>query len=132
MFAVNIVPGQGFHKLTIWRKEGSMNSAGRPVQGKYFNTGLYILGMVTSAPQREINEWKQNGHPISHEIIEYGAVEQAKATDYLVSEDGHYYYIQGKKDPAGLQVSILYYAEERAGVDGAALGRSEGSDPQHR
>lgn len=128
MFSTNLVPGQGFVKLTIWEPKSGVASSGRPVSTGYANTGLFLYGVVTDAPQKEIEAWKQNSHPISHEIIEYGAVRRAKAADYLVSDDGRCFYVQGLKNPGGLNVSLVYYVEERAGVNGKAFNGTAGGN----
>ena len=72
--------------------------------------------MLVNASQKEKEEWKQNKHPITHKIIEYSAMAKAKATDYLVMDDGRQFYVQGTKNPANLNVTITYYVEERLDV----------------
>lgn len=73
--------------------------------------------MLINASQREIDQWKQNGHPISHKIVEYSAEEKAKPTDYLVNSDDREFYIQGVKNPADMNISCIYYVEERLDVN---------------
>ena len=69
-----------------------------------------------AANQKEKEEWKQNDHSITHKIIEYSAQAKAKATDYLVMADGREFYVQGVKNPGNLNVTMIYYVEERFDV----------------
>lgn len=85
------------------------------MQGKPEKTGKEILGMLVNASQKEIDQWKQKGHPISHKIIEYSAMKKAKATDYLKG-NGAEYRVQGVKNPGNLNVTMIYYVEERLDI----------------
>lgn len=129
MFAANLVPGQGFQKLEIWRKSPGMHPSGRPVSVGYSRTGRHFYALVGDASQREIGEWRQNGHPITHRIVQYGAVEQARATDYLVSPEGRFFYVQGRREPGNLGLTAIYYAEERRGLDEQYCKPSGSGDP---
>lgn len=113
MFRANIVPGQGFLFFKIYRKSGGLASSGRPVSGGYKETNQQFYGMLMNASQKEIDQWKQNGHPITHKIICYGAMHEAKPTDYVMNEEKGQFYIQGEKNPANLDVTQVYYVEER-------------------
>ena len=57
--------------------------------------------------------WRQNQHPITHTVVQYGATVKAKATDYLVFPDGRKFYVQGVDNAGSLNVSMIYYVEER-------------------
>lgn len=116
MFQANVLPGQGFQKLAVWEKQGGLSRAGRPAGGSWKETGRRLLGIVTEASPKEIDQWKQNGHPISHKVTSYGAMEKAKATDYLMMEDGRQFYVQGVKDPGNLSITMIYYVEERKDI----------------
>ncbi len=116
MFQANILPGQGFQEMAIWEKQGGLSRTGRPIGGSWEATGRKLSGTVTTASPKEIDQWKQNGHPISHKVTSYGAVEKAKATDYLMLEDGRQLYVQGAKNPGNLNVTMVYYVEERRDV----------------
>ncbi len=113
MFSVaNLPPGRGFQPFTVHSKSSELTDSGRVVSG-YKETEVWILAVLTSAKQSEIEQWKQNGHPISHKIIQYGAIAKAKATDYLVAANGRRFYVQGVKNQADLNISMTYYVEER-------------------
>lgn len=113
MFTANIVPGQGFQPLTIYEKSTVITETGRAVTGGYTDTCKQIYGIITNASQKEIDQWKQNGHPVTHKIVQYSAMRKAKATDYLVHKDGRKFYIQGMKNHGDLNISVSYYVEER-------------------
>ena len=116
MFQANILPGQGFMPYTVYRQENGLTDSGRPISGGYKKTDQEFLGMRVNASQKEIDQWKQNGHPITHKIICYGAMHRAKPTDYVVNEIGEQFYIQGEKNPANLNVTWIYYVEERSDI----------------
>ena len=113
MFQANLLPGQGFIPFTVYKKGSAVTSTGRAVNAKYSPTDKQFYGILTSASQKEIEQWKQNGHPITHKIIEYSAMKKAGATDLLVSSTGDEYYVQGTKNPGNLNVTMIYYVEER-------------------
>lgn len=113
MFVANLLPGQGFFQFHVHRKIGGLSSSGKPKAATLQKTEIEFLGALLGASQKEQEEWKQNGHPITHKIIEYSAQAKAKATDYLVMFDGREFYVQGVKNPGNLNVTMIYYVEER-------------------
>ena len=117
MFTTNIVPGQGFQKFNIYSKQSTVTTRGRAVEGEPTDTGKDFFGLLINANQREIDQWKQNGHPISHKIVEYTAMVKAKPTDYLVNGDGREFCIEGIKNPGDLDISCIYYVNERLDVN---------------
>ena len=112
MFPANILPGQGFSEFTVWESKAQHSNTGRTQTGVPTETERKFFGMLVSASQKEQDQWKQNGHPITHKIIEYSAEQKAGATDYLLSA-GKEFYVQGVKNPANLNVTMIYYVEER-------------------
>ena len=113
MFTANIVPGQGFQPLTVYEKRSRKSKSGRAVTGSYEKTPKNLFGIITNASQTEVNQWKQNGHPVTHRIVAYSAQNKAKATDYLKSETGRWFYIRGIKNHGDLNISVTYFVEER-------------------
>lgn len=113
MFNANILPGQGFSLFTVYKDKKSNNGSGKVQSLGLAPTETSFRGMLVNANQTEKEEWKQNGHPVSHKIIEYSAMKKAKATDFLIMEDGREFYVQGTKNPANLNVTMIYYVEER-------------------
>ena len=112
MFTANILPGQGFLQFTVY-KDKKVNNSGKVQSLGLESTNTSFHGMLVNASQKEKEVWKQNGHPISHKIIEYSAVKKANATDFLIMDDGREFYVQGVKNPANLNVTMIYYVEER-------------------
>ena len=112
MFPANILPGQGFSEFTVWKTASQLTATGRAKTGVPTETETKFFGMLMAANQKEQDQWKQNGHPITHKIIEYSAEQKAGATDYLLSA-GKEFYVQGVKNPANLNVTMIYYVEER-------------------
>ena len=115
MFTANILPGQGFIPFEVWSENNGISESGRAMSGKLEKTSDTIYGMLVNASQKEIDQWKQNGHPISHKIIEYSAMKKAKATDYLKG-NGAEYKVKGVKNPGNLNVTMIYYVEERLDI----------------
>lgn len=113
MFPANILPGQGFIPFTVYSRKGGVTQSGRAVSGGYSKTDHQFYGIIVNANQSEIDQWKQNGHPITHKIIQYGGIFEAKATDYVQMGNGAHFYIQGVRNPGGLHVTHIYYVEER-------------------
>ena len=111
----NILPGQGFIPLTIYSEQNGITKSGRAQTGSLVSTEKTILGMIINASQKEKEQWKQNGHPISHKVISHTAEHKAIATDYLVGNNRQF-YIQGAKNPANLDVTMIYYVEERLDI----------------
>ena len=112
MFQANILPGQGFIPFNIWRANNAISGSGRAISGKPADTKKKITGILTNASQKEIDQWKQKGFPITHKITQYGAETKAQESDYLVG-NGAEYYVRGKKNPGNLNVTMIYYVEER-------------------
>lgn len=109
-------PGQGFKKFMVKKKGKALTSSGKPIKGEYEDVGT-IIGILATASQKEQEQWKQNGHPITHKIVQKGIKNAAIATNYLVlSEDGkkdRYFYVQGINNPGELNHMMRYFVEER-------------------
>ena len=109
-------PGQGFKKFMVKKKGKSLTASGKPINGGYEDVGT-IIGILATASQKEIEHWKQEGHPITHKIVQQGVENAAIATNYIVlSEKGkkdRYFYVQGTGNPGELNHMMRYYVEER-------------------
>lgn len=117
MFVANLNPGHGFQKFTLYKKgEAGFTPSGRPKKDKPEETYTEFNGALVEASQKEIDQWKQNGHPISHKIIEYSAQEKVQPGEYLIMDDGRQFYVQGHKNPGALNLTMIYYVEERFDV----------------
>lgn len=113
-------PGRGFRPYTVLRRKGGTTATGRPVTSKLEPDGV-ILGIISQANQREIEQWKQRGHPITHTVIQRGTKGAAKADDVLElvreHEDGtktvRRFLIRGTRDPGEIGHFTVYAVEER-------------------
>lgn len=117
MFSANLLPGHGFQSFTVCKQITTIGKTGRPQKSAECKaTDITFLGALIKASQKESEQWKQEGHPISHVITEFSAQEKAKAGDYMVTEDGRQFYVQGTKNPGDLNVTMMYYVEQRLDV----------------
>ena len=110
-------PGQGFKPFRILRRKGGVTATGRPQTQKLVPVGEFF-GIVSQASPKEVEQWKQEGHPISHTIIQRGTEECVKATDVLEldvpGEPTRRFYVQGKpRDPGELGHFTVWKVEER-------------------
>lgn len=108
-------PGQGFKKFKVLRQTSKTTSSGR-VQAASLSPVGEIYGIKTRASQKEIEQWKQKGHPISHTIVQRGTKNCAKATDFLELGEGdakRRFYVQGTRNPGELGHFTVYMVEER-------------------
>ena len=106
-------PGQGFRPFTVLRKKGGTTTTGRAKTTSLSPDGE-IIGIISQASQNEIEQWKQNGHPISHTIVQRGIANRAEATDVLeLKGTNRRFYIQGVQDPGELGHFTVYKVEER-------------------
>ena len=114
MFRALLRPGQGFKTFLILRRAGKVTQTGRPVTGALEPNGAFY-GMLTQASPREVEQWKQNGHPITHTIVQHRAPPRAAETDVLELEDGgkRRFLVQGVQDPGELGHFLVYRVEER-------------------
>ena len=106
-------PGQGFKPFLVLRKKGGVTATGRP-QAKTLSPDGEFYGIISQADQNEIEKWKQNGHPITHTIIQRGTKNRAKATDVLeLKGTNRRFQVKGVNDPAELGHFTIYKVEER-------------------
>lgn len=114
-------PYQGFKPFTVLHRIGAVTTTGRPVTGSFEEAGE-IIGIISQASQKEIEQWKQNGHPITHTIVQRGTKNQAKPTDVMQlqgpeDEEGNTtcrrFLVQGVQDPGEIGHFTVYHVEER-------------------
>lgn len=114
MFTANLLPGHSFQPFTVYKSVGKVTPTGRPTKETAIEeTEITFHGALVGASQNEKDQWKQNGHPVTHKIIEYSAVVKVRPCSYLVTEDGRQFYVQGAKNPGNMNVTMIYYVEER-------------------
>lgn len=116
MFRGLLRPGQGFKPFSVYRRTATTTATGRPVSGALECQGG-LVGIITQASARDIEQHKQLGHPITHTIVQRPAEGQvrAKATDVLELEGtGRRFIVQTQpKDPGELGHFVVYQVEER-------------------
>lgn len=118
-FRGRLRPGQGFIPLQVWSRKGAVSSKGRAHTGKLVEKETFF-GIITQCSPKEIEQYKQNGHPIDHTIVQRGTKNRAKPTDVLEvkpkQEGGksRYFLIQTVHDPAELGHFTIYKVLERS------------------
>ena len=126
MFTANLLPGHSFQKISVYKRgEARISATGRPQKDSLVETDITFLGALINASQNEKEQWKQNGHPISHKIIEFSAQVKAKPEEYLMTEDGRQFCIQGTENPGNMNLTIIYYVEERLDVKKKTRSKSD-------
>lgn len=114
MFRGLLRPGQGFKPFCVLSRCGGVSESGTPFTGKLAHVGK-IVGIISQASQKEQEQWKQSGHPITHTIVQKGAKGRAKPTDVLELPDSkRRFLVQGVQDPGELGHFTIYHVEERA------------------
>lgn len=116
-------PGQGFKPFTVYRRVGAKTVTGRPFTGSLEKMGMFY-GIISQASPREKEQWKQDGNPITHTIVQRGTDNRAKATDVLELNVDRYgqslekprkFLVKGEpRDPGELGHFLVYGVEERA------------------
>ena len=106
-------PGQGFKPFSVLRRQSGTTATGRPQTERLKECGN-IIGIISQASPREIEQWKQLGHPITHTIVQRGTKNRAKPTDVLELRAEHRRFIvKGWQDPGELGHFTVYQVEER-------------------
>lgn len=118
-FRGNHRPGQGFKPFKILKRVGGVSKSHRPGTARLECQGEFY-GMISQASPREVEQWKQSGHPISHTIVQYGSQNNAVETDIIeLNEPGsnkaktRKFLVQAVRDPGGLGHTVVYKVEER-------------------
>lgn len=116
MFRGFLRPGQGFRKFAVLRRTGTQTATGRPTTGKLEKCSD-LIGIISRASQREVEQSKQNGHPITHTVLQRGTEGRARVTDVLELKthtgETRRYLVQSVHDPAELGHFTSYGVEER-------------------
>ena len=109
-------PGQGFKPFYVMRRKGGKTRTGRPTTQGFTEMGMFY-GIVSQASEDEKEQWKQEGHPITHTIVQRGTENHATATDVLeYREEGKIrrFHVKGKPhNPGELRHFLVYGVEER-------------------
>ena len=110
-------PGQGFKPFTVLRRKGGTTRSGRPQTKRLYPVGAFY-GIVSETSPEEKEQWKQDGHPVTHTIIQRGTEDCAKATDIIeLAEPGEkprrFLVHKKPKNAGGLDLFTVYKVEER-------------------
>ena len=110
-------PGQGFQKFQVFRRVGDTSKSGRAVTGELKPQGE-LIGMLTDATPKDIEQFKQRGTPITHTIVQRGTKSGARGNDILelpTKAGGvRKFLVQGDpKNPGDLGHFLIYHVEER-------------------
>lgn len=106
-------PGQGFKAFSVLRTKGGTTASGRPKVTVLAPDGE-IFGIISQASQKEIEQWKQNGHPITHTIVQRGTKDRAQAEEILeLKGTNRRFRVKGVNDPGELGHFTIYHVEER-------------------
>lgn len=121
-FRPQIRPGQGFKRFNVYHRAGTTTATGRPYTGSLELQGSFT-GMISQASPQEKEQWKQDGNPITHTIVQRGTKNRAKATDVLElvktkpctgEQTVRRFLVKGEpQDPGELGHFLVYRVEER-------------------
>jgi hypothetical protein len=114
-------PGDGWQTFTCYSKQGGSTPGGRPKSAGLTPCG-FLDGIITDATSDEILAWKQKDHPITCKIVQENPDCVAETEDVLAIEiEGakpRYFYVQGISNPGYLYQYVIYFCQERKGLDG--------------
>ena len=114
-------PGQGMKHLIILSRNSALLEDGRPASQTYTPIGS-IYGFLMRASHGDVeqwksrNQWKQEGHPVTHKIIQMNGQLHAELSDWLQLSDNNsmrLFRIKGIHNPGELGYFTVYYVEER-------------------
>ena len=108
-------PGNMIKDFVIEPVKQTQTTTGRATTTYDTEKGEILRGVIASADPDAIHRYDQDGHPITHQIVQRGGV-KAKAGDRLVRGHTHY-YIQGVDDVASMGIVAIYYVKERTDLD---------------
>ena len=109
-----LFPGQGSQKFVVKRAKPGTSDSGR-VKPDSYETLYEFMGVLTSAQPKEQEQWRQNGHPVTHKVVQPLPKGSAVPGDVLCL-DGRLFTIHGIRNPGELNHYNVYYCEERRDV----------------
>ena len=107
------VAGQQLRTYDVYRKESRKDSKGRVVYDYGEEPIGRIKASISTATQKEVEKYKQMGHPITHTLVQQLRT-IVKAEDKLV-RDGVNYYVKGVDNPADLNFYAIIHCDCKAG-----------------
>ncbi len=115
-------PGQGFQQFEVRKSYSGLSEGGRPIKKDISKTVGYIYGILSLASPKEIEMWSTTEHPISHKIVQRFSGSVVNEGDTLVLGNRFFYVNQRPRNPADLNHFIVYFCEERSGLDERRYG----------
>lgn len=106
------VAGQQLRTFEVYRKTSSTDAKGHVKYGVEELIGK-IKASISEANQREVEKYKQMGHPITHTLVQQLKT-IVKAEDVLLM-DGNRYYVKAVDNPAGLNFYAIIHCDCKVG-----------------
>ena len=106
------VAGQQLRTFEVYRKQSSTDARGHVAYGDEELIGK-IKASISVANQREVEKYKQMGHPITHTLVQQLKT-IVQAEDVLLM-DGNRYYVKGVDNPAGLNFYAIIHCDCKVG-----------------
>ena len=111
---VHFRPGQQLKTFEVYKPQSGADSKGR-IKSNLANAYAFDLrAPITQAKQKEIEQYKQQGHPITHTVKATGHPD-VSASDVLKLGDRKF-YVENTTDPSELGFELWIWCEERKGV----------------
>lgn len=109
-------PGQDRKTFNVIQISAPPTIRGRPMSGEE-KTLATIKGVLAPVDQDKIQQWKQNGHPITHSVIQENPGYIASA-GCMLRYQGRRFEIKGSINPGELNLFCIYYCLERLDDNG--------------
>lgn len=109
---MRLVPGNLLKDFVVQPKAASVKKAnGRLREQHRTDPPVRFRAVLANATPREIEQWRQMQHPITHTIVQRGAP-SAQAEDRLVLDD-RVFAVWGVNNIGALGMYTIYFVEER-------------------
>ena len=114
-----MVPGQELREFTVLRRSKRTTGNGRVLTNSENAAPAKVVGtllaVLAQAKPEEIERWKQQGHPITHKIIQQGPPSfEIKPNDEFERGERRFIHHKLPYDPGDLGLWTIYYCEERS------------------
>ncbi len=107
-------PGNLYKEFSVEESITTISEAGRPLISYDTSRNIVIKGALANASPEEQTRFKQEGHPITHTIVEQ-AVKKAKPDDRL-HLGNRTFIIKYIDEAGGIGYCTIYYVQERMDV----------------
>lgn len=107
-------PGNLYKDFIVEENVVSVNPSGRPKASYEGDGTIMMTGVLAEADNKQKMRWEQLQHPITHTIVQDGPP-KVKEEDKLVM-GSRVFLVQGVENVGSLDISTIYYVEERNDV----------------